>query len=107
MDEYALASRLSYFLLVVDAGRRIAPARWEKKLRANLDAQMKRMLADRKSEAFVRNFVGQWLQTRDIETVMIDARQVLSRENAEARTTTAAPSIRTAKSAWRVFANCG
>lgn len=33
----------------------------EKQLRANLAAQSKRMLADKKSEAFVRNFVGQWL----------------------------------------------
>src|ERR1043165_9223573 len=50
------------------------------RLRANLPEQTKRMLADRKSEALVRNFVGQWLQTRDIETVTIDARQVLNRE---------------------------
>ena len=38
------------------------------------------MLADPKSEAFVRNFVGQWLQTRDVENVVIDARQILNRE---------------------------
>src|ERR1043165_1895671 len=61
------------------------------RLRANLPEQTKRMLADRKSEALVRNFVGQWLQTRDIETVTIDARQVLNRENPE--TTTAMPAV--------------
>src|ERR1043165_4097118 len=54
------------------------------RLRANLPEQTKRMLADKKSEAFVRNFVGQWLQTRDIETVTIDARQVLNREETNA-----------------------
>ena len=35
-------------------------------LRANLDAQLQRMLADPRSEAFVRDFTGQWLQARDV-----------------------------------------
>jgi hypothetical protein len=38
------------------------------------------MLADHKAEEFVRNFVGQWLQVRDIDSVTIDARQVFARE---------------------------
>ena len=42
-------------------------------LRANLDAQLTRMLADQRSQAFVRDFVGQWLQARDVETISIDA----------------------------------
>ncbi|MBM3848531.1 MAG: DUF1588 domain-containing protein [Verrucomicrobia bacterium] len=50
------------------------------KLRGELRSQTDRMLRDRKSEAFFRNFTGQWLQTRDIETVIVDARQVLQRE---------------------------
>jgi len=45
-----------------------------------LPAQVRRMLADRRSEAFVHNFTGQWLQARDIETVVVDARAVLNRE---------------------------
>jgi hypothetical protein len=89
VDEYALASRLSYFLWSSMPDDELFRLAKEKKLRANLDAQKKRMLADPKSEAFVRNFVGQWLQTRDIETVMIDARQVLAREIADAPMTTA------------------
>jgi hypothetical protein len=80
VDEYALASRMSYFLWSSMPDDELLRLAAEKKLRANLDAQMTRMLADRKSEALVRNFVGQWLQTRDIETVPIDARQVLFRE---------------------------
>jgi hypothetical protein len=82
VDEYALASRLSYFLwssMPDDALLRLAA---QGKLRANLEQEVKRLLADAKSEALVRNFVGQWLQTRDIETVQIDARQVLFREAA-------------------------
>jgi hypothetical protein len=81
VDEYALATRLSYFFWSSMPDDELLRLAGETKLRANLPAQSKRMLADRKSEAFVRNFVGQWLQTRDIETVQIDARQVLSRES--------------------------
>jgi hypothetical protein len=80
IEEYALASRLSYFLwssMPDDELFRLAGAG---KLRQNLPAQVKRMLADARSEAFVQNFTGQWLQARDIETVAIDARAVLARE---------------------------
>ncbi len=82
VDEYALASRLSYFFWSSMPDDELLRLAAEKKLRTNLPEQTKRIMADRKSEAFVRNFVGQWLQTRDIETVQIDARQVLSREAA-------------------------
>ena len=37
------------------------------------------MLADPRSGEFFRNFVGQWLQARDIETVLINAAAVISR----------------------------
>lgn len=80
VDEYALASRLSYFLWSSMPDDELFRLAGEQKLRAQLPAQMTRMLADRKSEALVRNFVGQWLQTRDIESVGIDARAVLARE---------------------------
>lgn len=90
VDEYALASRLSYFLWSSMPDDELFGLAAGKKLRANLAAQTKRMLADRKSQALVRNFVGQWLQTRDIETVQIDARQVLFRELAPTPETTPA-----------------
>jgi hypothetical protein len=38
---------------------------------------VKRMMADRKVQAFVKNFTGQWLQVRDVESVPINARAVL------------------------------
>lgn len=80
VDEYSLASRLSYFLwssMPDDELIRLAAA---KQLRQNLPAQVKRMLGDWRAEAFVKNFTGQWLQARDIDTVDIDARSVLQRE---------------------------
>jgi hypothetical protein len=49
-------------------------------LRKNLPAQVKRMLGDWRAEALVQNFAGQWLQARDVETVPIDARAVLGRD---------------------------
>ena len=80
VDEFALASRLSYFLWSSTPDDELLRLAGEHQLRARLAEQTRRLLADRKSEALVRNFVGQWLQTRDIETIPIDARQVLSRE---------------------------
>ncbi|HKX61233.1 MAG TPA: DUF1592 domain-containing protein [Verrucomicrobiae bacterium] len=80
VDEYALASRLSYFLWSSMPDDELLRLASERKLRANLGDQTRRMLAEPKSDALVRNFVGQWLQTRDIDSVQIDARQVLARE---------------------------
>ena len=37
---------------------------------ATLDAQVRRMLADPKSQALVDNFAGQWLQLRNLKTLL-------------------------------------
>ncbi len=81
VDEYALASRLSYFLWSSMPDDELLQLAERRQLRANLDREVQRLLAHKKSATLVRNFVGQWLQTRDIETVSIDARQVLFRES--------------------------
>ncbi len=81
VDEYALASRLSYFLWSSMPDAELFRLAGEGKLRANLDAQLSRMLADPKSSEFIRNFTGQWLQGRDIENVQINAFAVFSREH--------------------------
>lgn len=77
IDEYALASRLSYFFWSSSPDEELLKLAAEGQLRENLRAQVDRMLADGKSERFVRNFVGQWLQARDVETINIDARRIL------------------------------
>ncbi len=82
VDEYALASRLSYFFWATMPDAELFRLAGEKTLRKNLDAQVSRMMADDRFQGFIRNFIGQWLQTRDIESVSIDARQVLAREAA-------------------------
>jgi hypothetical protein len=82
IDEYSLASRLSYFLWSSMPDEELFRLARENKLRANLPAQVTRMLADRRSGEFVRNFVGQWLQTRSMDSININAFAVLSKERA-------------------------
>jgi len=80
IDEYSLACRLSYFLWSSMPDPELFQLAEKRELRKNLAAQVKRMLADSRSKAFIQNFTGQWLQARDVENVVIDARAVLGRE---------------------------
>jgi hypothetical protein len=80
VNEYALASRLSYFLWSSMPDDELLRLAEKQELRKNLSAQIRRMLEDRKSEEFGRNFVGQWLQIRDVDSITVDARQVFARE---------------------------
>jgi hypothetical protein len=64
IDEYQLASRLSYFLWSTMPDDELFALAQKKQLHANLEAQVKRMLADPKSYALVENFAAQWLQLR-------------------------------------------
>ncbi len=72
IDEYALASRLSYFLWSTMPDDELFRLAAEGRLREALRGQVERMLADPRSDAFVTNFVGQWLQTRDVESKSVD-----------------------------------
>lgn len=80
VDEFSLASRLSYFLWSSMPDEELLRLAETGKLRQQLTAQVDRMLKDKRSEAFVKNFVGQWLRARDIESIPIEARFVLARE---------------------------
>ncbi len=80
VDEFSLASRLSYFLWSTLPDDELSRLAREGKLRAQIDTQFQRLLNDDRARAFFRSFVGQWLQARDIEGVPIDARFVLQRE---------------------------
>ncbi|MCX7402421.1 MAG: DUF1592 domain-containing protein [Planctomycetia bacterium] len=77
IDEFALASRLSYLLwssMPDDALLELAATH---RLRATLNEQVDRMIADDRSNEFIRHFIGQWLQTRDVESLPFDIRSVL------------------------------
>jgi hypothetical protein len=80
VDEYALASRLSYFIWSSMPDEELFRLAGENKLRANLAAQVARMRADPRASEFVRHFVGQWLQARAIESIDINARAVILRD---------------------------
>ncbi len=71
IDEYALASRLSYFLWSTMPDQELFYLAEKGQLRNNLEQQFNRMLADSRSKEFITNFTGQWLQARDIENVTI------------------------------------
>jgi hypothetical protein len=77
IDDYALASRLSYFLWSTMPDDDLFALASRGELRQNLRAQVQRMLQDARAQAFVKDFTGQWLQARDIESVPINAREVL------------------------------
>ena len=49
-------------------------------LRKDLARQVKRMREDARAEALTRNFVGQWLQVRDVDGFTINARAVLRQD---------------------------
>ncbi len=85
VDDYALASRLSYFLWSTMPDAELFALAGRGELRAQLRPQVDRMLRDPKAQAFVRNFTGQWLQARDVEFVPINARVVLGPNAAKNR----------------------
>lgn len=72
ISEIELASRLSYFLWSSMPDNELLQLAESGKLRTNLDAQVKRMLADARSSAFADNFAGQWLETRNLDSVKPD-----------------------------------
>jgi Protein of unknown function (DUF1592)/Protein of unknown function (DUF1588)/Protein of unknown function (DUF1585) len=69
-----LASRLSFFLWSSTPDDQLLDLAERGKLRdpAVLEQQVRRMLADRRSEALVTNFMGQWLYLRNLDQVIPD-----------------------------------
>jgi mono/diheme cytochrome c family protein len=72
INEFALASRLSYFLWSTMPDERLFELAEKKALRKNLDAEVWRMLKDPRSRALVDNFADQWLQIRNLAAVTPD-----------------------------------
>lgn len=72
ISEIELASRLSYFLWSSMPDSQLLELAGAGRLRASLDAQVKRMLDDPKSAALADNFAAQWLETRNLESVKPD-----------------------------------
>lgn len=72
ISEFALATRLSYFLWSTMPDEELFRLAAEGRLRRQLTAQVRRMLRDPRARALVDNFAGQWLQFRTLEVVAPD-----------------------------------
>jgi mono/diheme cytochrome c family protein len=72
VSDIELASRLSFFLWssIPDEALLAVAANGTLHTPAVLEQQVRRMLADRKSEALVKNFAGQWLQLRNVKSIL-------------------------------------
>ncbi len=70
VSDLALASRLSFFLWSTIPDEQLLNLAAQKKLHepAVLEAQVKRMLADPKSDALIQNFAEQWLFLRNLKS---------------------------------------
>ena len=68
LDDYALASRLSYFLWSSMPDDMLSSAAADGRLQTDegLRSEIARMLADPKANALVENFAGQWLRIRGL-----------------------------------------
>jgi hypothetical protein len=71
LNDVELASRLSFFLWSSVPDDELLSAAEQGRLKdpATLDAQVRRMLADPRSQALVDNFAGQWLHLRNVRNV--------------------------------------
>jgi len=95
VDEYSLASRLSYFLWSTMPDDELLGLAARGELRRNLSQQVQRMLADPRAESLANNFTGQWLQARDAEGIATNPREILVRDAGEES------SMRALREAWK------
>ena len=72
VDEYTLASRLSYFLWSAPPDDKLLQLAAKGELRKNLAAEVKRMIADYRGWSLTEDFAGQWLQLRDMDIAAPD-----------------------------------
>ncbi len=74
LNDHELAVRLSYFLWSTMPDAELFDAAREGRLQdlSELEQQVRRMLADPKSQALIENFAGQWLQLRNLDTLTFD-----------------------------------
>ena len=74
VNDYEMASRLSYFLWSSMPDEELLQKAGENHLHgaAELNAQVKRMLQNSKSDALIENFAGQWLELRNLDSIHPD-----------------------------------
>jgi mono/diheme cytochrome c family protein len=77
LNDLELASRLSFFLWSSIPDEQLLTVAQQGKLKdpVVLDQQVRRMLADKKSQAFIDNFSGQWLYLRNLRSIVPDPQE--------------------------------
>jgi hypothetical protein len=77
VNDFALASRLSFFLWSSMPDDELLQLANDGKLKdpAVLELQVRRMLKDPKSDALVKNYAGQWLYLRDLAGLQPDTKE--------------------------------
>jgi len=75
LNEWELASKLSYFLWNAPPDSGLLSLANENNLRGNLDTQIDRMLVDPRSQAFTDRFVSEWLSLDKFDVVEMDAKR--------------------------------
>lgn len=75
LNEYELATRLSYFLWNSMPDDELFQLARRGQLRQQLAPQVQRMLRDSKADALVENFAMQWLQLRRLDDMQPDRRR--------------------------------
>lgn len=74
INDYQLASRLSYFLWATMPDQELFDLAEKGQLSANLDAQVSRMLKDPRSRTIVDQFAMQWLHLRNLKNFSPDTK---------------------------------
>jgi hypothetical protein len=69
LNEYELATQLSYFLWSSMPDDELLQLAAEGKLRDKLDSQIDRLLNSPRADQLIRNFSEQWLETRKLESM--------------------------------------
>ena len=75
VNEYELASRLSYFLWNSTPDDELLALAGKGQLRENLDAQVSRLIQDPRSKSFLYGFAEQWLTLRKLDLSSPDPKQ--------------------------------
>ncbi len=72
IDEFSLASRLSYFLWASPPDDKLLQLAAKGELRKNLASEVKRLIGDYRGWSLTEDFAGQWLQLRDMDIAEVD-----------------------------------
>lgn len=75
LDDYELASKLSYFLWNSPPDERLLSLAANQALHASLDAEITRMLDDRRFEQAIHEFGSQWLSLDKLDVLSVDSKR--------------------------------